>query len=180
MFRDKKEYRSAFRFAVVAFLIVMPGLYVILRLSFGSGIQPFVVLISVPVGIIGMIIALVIHNACFSFMNCFGLIGLISLTVHNSVGLVSRFNLLRRLNPDQDIIDLAISGTADRMWSVILTSLATFVILLPFAHNMGGYNEFFVPVALTIGWGIFATPLILVMTPCLYIILHNLFKGRMK
>lgn len=70
--------------------------------------------------------------------------------------------------------------------AVVMTTLTTVVALLPLAYWIGGTDPFMAPMALALGWGlVFATPLTLVLLPCLYMIgqdinssMKRLSKGR--
>ncbi len=68
------------------------------------------------------------------------------------------------------------------MRPIILTTLTTVAALLPLAYGLGGSARYQAPMALALGWGlVFATPLTLVLAPCLYLIgqdIHRIFKGR--
>jgi len=62
-------------------------------------------------------------------------------------------------------------GAAARLRPVLLTTITTVVGLLPLAYGIGGSDPFIAPMALALGWGIlFASPLTLVLVPCLYAI----------
>ena len=63
-------------------------------------------------------------------------------------------------------------GTSDRLRAILLTTLTTVIGLLPLAYGIGGTDEWMAPMALVLGYGIlFATPLTLILVPCLYNIL---------
>jgi len=66
-------------------------------------------------------------------------------------------------------------GTSDRLRSISITTLTTVAGLLPLAYGIGGSDPFMAPMALALGYGIlFATPLTLLLLPCLYLIFDDI------
>ena len=66
-------------------------------------------------------------------------------------------------------------GTSNRLRAVILTTISTVAGLLPLAYGFGGTDAYMGPMALALGWGLlFATPLTLLLLPCLYMIGEDL------
>ena len=83
--------------------------------------------------------------------------------------------------PDADIVELVSEGTADRLRAILLTSITTVSALLPLAYGIGGSDVWMAPMALALGYGIvFATPLTLVLIPCLYVIGNDVFVLKRK
>jgi len=100
-----------------------------------------------------------------------GVIGLSGVVVNDSLVLVNHVNELRQKRPDVGVKKIVAEGTANRLRAIIMTTLTTAVCLVPLAYGLGGSDPFMAPMALALGWGlIFATPLTLVLIPCLYII----------
>lgn len=163
-------------------LIAVLGIYFILVLLFNSMTQPFLVMAAIPFGIIGVIITFAFHGVAFSFMGMMGIIGLSGVVVNDSLVLVSFINNKKEARPDVNIKRLVAEGTADRLRAIIMTTLTTVAALLPLAYGIGGTSTVMAPMALALGWGlVFATPLTLVLVPCLYVIgddLGKLFKKR--
>lgn len=96
---------------------------------------------------------------------------------NGSLVLVNHINNLRDRHPRKDILALAAQGTANRLRPIILTTLTTCAGLLPLAYGIGGSDLFMAPTALSLGYGLlFATPLTLVLLPCLYLIQIDIGK----
>jgi multidrug efflux pump subunit AcrB len=97
---------------------------------------------------------------------------------------VSHLNALRKQKPDATILDVVSEGTSNRLRAIILTSITTVCGLLPLAYGIGGMDVWMAPMALALGYGIvFATPLTLVLIPCLYVIsndIRKIFKRKIK
>ena len=165
-------------------LIAMVGIYFLLVLLFNSLTQPFLVMVAIPFGISGVIIAFALHGQPMSFTAMMGVIGLSGVVVNDSLVLVSHINSLIREKKETGIIAIVAEGTADRLRAVVMTTLTTVVGLLPLAYGFGGTDAFMAPMALALGFGLlFATPLTLVLVPCLFVIgddMHGIFKRAKK
>ncbi|MBA7699944.1 Nickel and cobalt resistance protein CnrA [subsurface metagenome] len=161
----------------VTFVIAFLGIYFLLVLLFSSFTQPFLVIAAIPFGIVGVIISFALHGEPLGFFALIGTIGLSGIVVNDSLVLVSHLNALRKQKPDATIFDVVAEGTSDRLRAVILTSITTVSGLLPLAYGIGGKGDWMTPMALALGYGIvFATPLTLVLIPCLYVISNDIRK----
>ena len=159
----------------VTFIIAFLGIYFLLVLLFNSFTQPFLVIVAIPFGIVGVIISFALHGEPLGFFAMIGTIGLAGIVVNDSLVLVSHLNALRKQKPDATIFDVVSEGTSDRLRAIILTSITTMSGLLPLAYGIGGKGDWMTPMALALGYGIlFATPLTLVLIPCLYVISHDI------
>ncbi len=163
-------------------IIAVIAIYFLLVLLFNSFTQPFLVMIAIPFGIIGVIIAFGFHGEPFSFVAIMGIIGLSGVAVNDSLVLVNHLNRLRKSGEYDNMKQLVSDGTADRLRPIIMTTMTTVAALLPLAYGLGGTALFMSPMALALGWGlIFATPLTLVLLPCLYVIgddIKKIFRRR--
>jgi len=163
--RSTKGFIRAFGLAL--FLI-----FLILAASLGSLIQPLVVMMAIPFGLIGVIWAFFFHGLPISFFMMMGIIGLCGIVVNDSIVLVEFINNLRRkgVGRRQSIIQ---AGQL-RLRPVILTTITTSLGLTPTAYGIGGGDPFLKPMALSIVWGIIcATLLTLVAIPCIYAIIDD-------
>jgi multidrug efflux pump subunit AcrB len=164
-----KSLLSLLKAFFYAFLIV----YLILASFFRSLIQPFIVTLAIPFGIIGVVIALMAHNMPISFLAILGIVGLNGIVVNDSIVLVDFINKLRRQGMERR--DSIIKAGQMRLRPVILTTVTTAGGLSTVAYGIGGKDPFLVPMALCICWGIiFATLLTLIVIPCVYSIVDDI------
>ncbi|MBA7476879.1 MAG: AcrB/AcrD/AcrF family protein [Spirochaeta sp.] len=181
---EAEESEKAVVNLAATFIIAFLGIYFLLVLLFNSYTQPLLVMMAIPFGIVGVIIALTLHGEPLGFFALIGTIGLAGVVVNDSLVLVSRLNTLKKKKPADNILEVVAEGTSDRLRAIILTSLTTVSGLLPLAYGIGGTDIWMAPMALTLGYGIvFATPLTLVLIPCLYVISHDIgriFKRKEK
>jgi multidrug efflux pump subunit AcrB len=181
---EAAETEEAVVSLAVTFIVAFIGIYFLLVLLFNSFSQPILVMIAIPFGFVGVIVALAVHGEPLGFMAITGLIGLAGVVVNDSLVLVNHLNVLRTQKPDSNIRELVAEGTADRLRAILLTTFTTVAALIPLAYGIGGYDLYMAPMALTLGWGLlFATPLTLILIPCLYAIggdLRRLLRKKEK
>ncbi len=163
--RSAKGFISAFGLA--AFLI-----FLILAANFNSLIQPMVVMMAIPFGLIGVVWAFFFHGFSLSFFMMMGIVGLSGIVVNDSIVLVEFINNLRRQGVKRR--ESIVSAGQLRLRPVLLTTITTALGLTPTAYGIWGGDPFLRPMALTIVWGIIcATALTLIVLPCIYAIIDD-------
>jgi len=178
---EAEETAESFRSLFIAFIIAVIGIYFVLILLFDSATQPFMVLVAIPFGIISVIIAFALHGQSLGFLALMGLVGLSGVVVNDSLVLVNHINHLIKKDPEKPIAETVADGTSDRLRAIMMTTLTTAVGLIPLAYGIGGSDPFIAPMALALGYGLlFATPLTLMMVPCLYLIRNDVFRTGRK
>jgi multidrug efflux pump subunit AcrB len=171
LIETEESMAGLFRTLVIAII----GVYFLLVLLFNSLTQPFLVMMAIPFGITGVIIAFAFHGEPFSFVAIMGIIGLCGVVVNDSLVLVNHLNELKRKKESAGLLEVVAEGTGNRLRAIILTTLTTVAALLPLAYGWGWTATFMAPMALALGWGlVFATPLTLVLVPCLYVVGQDL------
>lgn len=174
---EVQEQKSSMNDLFISFGIAVLGIYFLLILLFNSFLQPFIVLLAIPFGIAGVIIAFAFHSEPFSFLALIGTLGLSGIVVNDSLVLVSHVNELRKTSPGKKIKEIVAEGSADRLRAIVMTTLTTVAGLLPLAYGIGGTDVYMSPMALAIGYGLlFATPITLVLLPSLYVIGDDIKK----
>lgn len=174
---EAQETQESLASLVVAFITAVIAIYFLLILLFNSVTQPFLVLVAIPFGIVGVIGAFVLHGQPLGFIAMMGVIGLAGVVVNDSLVMVNHINDLRRQRPNDPVPRIVAEGASNRLRAVIMTTLTTVGALLPLAYGIGGSDPFLPPMALALGYGlIFATPLTLVLVPCLYLAGNDIGK----
>lgn len=164
-----KSIQSMFKAFGVAFLLI----YMILATQFRSFVQPLIIMVSVPFGIIGVIIALFIHGQPMSMMAMFGIVGLTGVVVNDALILVDFINKLKEKGVD--IMNAVRQAGAVRLRPILLTSITTIIALMPLIYSIGGEEPFLVPSAIAMAYGLLAaTFLTLVIVPCVYLIIEDI------
>lgn len=159
----EKTKTDMMRAGLTALLLI----YTILVVQFKSFAQPFIVLVSIPFSIIGVILALAVHGKPISMMAMLGMVGMCGVVVNDAIVLVSFINDLRR---DGVPIQEAITRAAEtRFRPIVLTSVTTVLGMAPIIYGIGGYEPFVAPAAIVLAYGlVFATFLTLLVVPCMY------------
>ena len=168
---EAEESEASQRQFTVVLIIAVIGVYLILVLLFNSFWHPFVVLLAMPFGLIGVIFAFAVHDQALGFLAVTGIIGLAGVVVNDSLVLVNHIRKLENQSASEPLSNIVATGTSDRLRAVVLTTLSTVAGLLPLAYGIGGSDPYMSPMALAFGWGLlFATPLTLLLIPCVYLI----------
>ena len=164
--KSRQSFISAFG---LAFFLI----FLILAANFNSLVQPIIVMLAIPFGLIGVIWAFYFHGLALSFFMMMGVVGLTGIVVNDSIVLVEFINNLRRKGIDRR--DSIVKAGQLRLRPVLLTTITTALGLTPTAYGIWGGDPFLKPMALTIVWGIIcATTLTLIVLPCIYAIVDDI------
>ena len=181
---EAEETSESMGSLVVAFVAAAVGIYLLLLLLFNSLLQPVLVMVAIPFGLIGVILAFALHQQALGFLAMLGVVGLTGILVNDSLILVNLVNRMKTTRPEMDARQRVVAATKTRLRPIVLTSITTVAGLLPMAYGLGGSDPFSAPMALAMGYGIlFATPITLVLIPCLLVVMDDssgLFKRLIK
>ncbi len=172
---EYEDQMKSFKNLVTSFAFALCIIFIILVTMFGSLIQPFIVMMAIPFGIVGVIIAFLAHGRPLSFFGFLGLVGLTGVVVNDSIVLVDFINRLRKKGKERR--ESLIEAGKTRLRPVLMTSITTIGGLVSVAYGIGGGDPFLKPMALSIIWGLFfATGLTLIGIPCIYAIVDDFSK----
>ncbi|MCP4391269.1 MAG: efflux RND transporter permease subunit, partial [Gammaproteobacteria bacterium] len=172
---EAEESAESMGSLVVAFIAAAVGIYLLLLLLFDSTTQPIMVMIAIPFGLVGVIIAFALHQQAFGFLAMLGVVGLTGIVVNDSLILVNLVNRLKDTHPEISAHNRIVDSAKTRLRPIVLTSITTVAGLLPMAYGLGGSDPFSAPMALAMGYGIlFATPITLILIPCLLAVTQDL------
>ncbi len=165
---EAEESAESMGSLAIAFIAAAVGIYLLLLLLFDSLTQPVMVMIAIPFGLVGVILAFALHQQAFGFLAMLGVVGLTGIVVNDSLILVNLVNRLKTTHPQISAHDRIVNASKTRLRPIVLTSITTVAGLLPMAYGLGGSDPFSAPMALAMGYGIlFATPITLILIPCL-------------
>jgi HAE1 family hydrophobic/amphiphilic exporter-1 len=168
----EKEKKEAFRLLLIAVGLGMVLVYMVMASQFESFRDPFIIFLSIPFGIVGVILALALTGQALSVVSFLALIMLVGIVVNDGIVLISYVNILRRRG--HDVYSAIIEGGRSRLRPVICTSCTTMLAMSPLAFSRGEGAEIWVPFAVTIIGGLFVGTIItLVLMPTLY----SVFEG---
>lgn len=170
---EKKKMRESFGSLYVGFPLAVFGIFIIIATMFRSYIQPFIVLFTVPFGIIGAVAGHLLLGYDLSLMSVFGMVALTGVVVNDAIVLIERIN--ENLAQGFSFIEAVLTGGARRFRPIFLTSLSTIGGLCPLILETDLQAKFLIPMALSLAAGVaFATVLTLVLIPSLLTILNDL------
>ncbi len=160
-----KSFGSLRRDFVIATLLI----YVILVGLFKSYVQPLIVMIAIPFGIIGAVGGHFLMGYPLTMVSVIGLVALTGIVVNDSLILVNWIN--RRRAEGEGVYEAIIQGGRSRMRAILLTSITTILGLAPLLLETSFQARFLIPMGISIAAGVaFATVLTLVAIPSLYMI----------
>jgi multidrug efflux pump subunit AcrB len=168
--QEQNEALAALRFG---FILALFGVYALLAIPFKNYAQPFIIMISIPFGVIGAVIGHMIMGYELSIISMFGIIALTGVVVNDSLILVNTANRNRWSGMSQ--YDSIFNASIRRFRPILLTSLTTFLGLAPMIFESSIQARFLIPMAISLGFGIlFATGIALIVVPCFYLVLVDI------
>ena len=177
---EGKERKESMDSMKKGFMLAMFGVYALLAIPFRSYIQPFIIMASIPFGIIGAILGHLVMGFDISILSMFGIVALSGVVVNDSLLLIDYVNQKRRAGGH--IADALLSAGTRRFRPILLTSLTTFFGLAPLIFERSFQAQFLIPMALSLAYGVMAaTGITLLLIPSLYYVLDDIkeaFKAR--
>jgi len=156
-----------------ALLLAIILIYLILASQFGSFNQPFAIMFSLPLSLVGVMLGLLLTGSTMNMMSMIGVILLMGLVTKNAILLVDFTNELRASGKSRR--EALIEAGAIRLRPIMMTTLAMIMGMLPIALAIGQGAEFRAPMArAVIGGLITSTMLTLIVVPVAYTYLDDL------
>ncbi|MEX0323712.1 MAG: efflux RND transporter permease subunit [Puniceicoccaceae bacterium] len=169
---EAKEWEETQRSLKSGILLVLVAIYALLAVPFRSYLQPLIVMAVVPFGIAGAVLGHLVTFQTVSILSLMGIIALSGVVVNDSLVLVDYIN--RRRADGLPLMDAVRQAGIIRFRPIILTSLTTFMGLIPILLEQSLQAKFLIPMATSLGFGVlFATFITLLMVPCVYMILED-------
>ena len=178
---EQKKMRESFDSLFVGYPLAILGIFIIIATMFRSYAQPFIIMFTVPFGIIGAVFGHLLLGYNLSIMSIFGIVALTGVVVNDGIVLIERVN--ENIAEGMSFFDAILSGGARRFRAIVLTSLSTVGGLAPLIMETDLQAKFLIPMALSMAAGIaFATVLTLVLVPSLMVLLSDarLLVHRLK
>lgn len=151
-----------------ALAVALFVIFALLALVFRSYVQPLVVMVAIPLGLIGAVMGHMIMGLPLTILSIFGIIGLAGVVINNSLVMIDLYN--EYLDKGHALRAAVIEGTKDRFRPILLTSLTTFLGVFPLIMETSLQAQFLIPLAVSIGYGVlFGTAIILLAVPAVFI-----------
>ncbi len=173
-----EDQQEAFFYLGLAFIAAILLVYMIMASQFESLVDPFVIMFTVPLSVIGVFFFLFITGTTLSVMALVGLVMLVGIAVNNGIVLVDFMNQLRQKGFTLE--DAVVQAGEARMRPVLMTALTTILGMVPLAVELGSGSETWSPLARSVIGGLTTTTVLtLIVIPILYILFERL-EERIK
>ncbi|VTR66596.1 Acriflavin resistance protein [Desulfosarcina cetonica] len=167
------DRRESMHSLMVGLMFALLVIYAMLAVPFNSFIQPIIIMVSIPFGIVGAVVGHMIMGYSLSVMSMFGVVALSGVVINDSLVLIDFANRQRMLGESAG--DAIHHAGIHRFRPILLTTLTTFGGLAPMIFETSRQARFLIPMALSLGFGIlFATVITLILVPSFYLVVEDL------
>jgi multidrug efflux pump subunit AcrB len=154
------------------YVLAMMGIFLLLASQFRSYIQPVIIMMAIPFGLIGAVFGHLVMGMEFTIISIFGIVALSGIVVNDSLILIDFIN--RAVRSGIDVEAAVVESGKARFRPVLLTSITTIAGLLPILTETSFQAQFLIPMAISICFGLLAaTCLTLLYVPALYLIVRD-------
>lgn len=169
---DYETQQESFADIATLFLLIVILVYIVMASQFESFSKPFIIMMSVPFAITGVILALLITGTSLNLIGSLGVVLLVGIVVKNGIVLVDYINLMRdRGNELNEAI--ALSGQS-RLRPVLMTAVTTILGMIPMTLSTSEGSETWVPMGIVVIGGLVVSTLVtLIVVPTLYAVMSR-------
>jgi HAE1 family hydrophobic/amphiphilic exporter-1 len=177
---DYEEQQKAFKELMFGFILAIFLVYMVMAGQYESFRDPFVVMFSIPMALIGVVFIMILTGTTFSMQAFIGCIMLAGIVVNNAIILVDYTNLLRRRDGMPLLEAITVAGSR-RLRPVLMTTATTILGLLPLSFGLGEGGEAQAPLARVVIGGLTSSTLItLVLVPIIYSLFEQWLQPKEK
>ena len=163
---------ESFKRFEVGFGVSFALLFLILVAQFRSFVDPFLIMLAIPMGFIGALASLAILHSTLNVMSLMGVLLLIGIAVSNSILIVDFAHKLE--SQGLPVADAVITACRVRLRPILMTSLATIIGMIPMAMKLGTGSEQYAPMAQAIIGGLTTSVLLTVfIVPAAYLLVYR-------
>ncbi|MCW8195964.1 efflux RND transporter permease subunit [Proteobacteria bacterium 005FR1] len=171
---EYEEQQKAQKDFILAIAMAIVLIYMVMAAQFERFLDPFIVMFSVPLAIIGVVPALLLTNTSLNMQSLMGVVMLVGIVVNNAIVLVDYINLMRR-EEGLEVAEAVRRAARLRLRPILMTTLTTILGLLPLAIGLGAGAEMQASLARVVIGGLSASSLItLVFIPVVYVTAHSI------
>jgi len=169
---QSEEMKASFGSMQFALALAVFLVYLVMASQFESLIHPFVILFTIPLALVGAVLALFVTGTTINIVALIGVIMLAGIVVNNAIVLVDLINQLRAQGVERSLA--IVEAGAARLRPILMTTLTTALGLLPMAMGLGEGAEVRAPMAITVIGGLLVSTLLtLVVIPVVYSLLDR-------
>ena len=173
-----EQMQEAFLILAGAFALAALLVYMVMASQFEHFVHPFIIMFTVPLGVIGVIVGLLVTGRALNLPVLVGVILLMGIAVNNGIVMIDYINQLIKRGLDRR--EAILLGSTTRLRAVLLTALTTVLGTLPMAFSRSSGSEFRAPLGVAIAFGLTVTTfLTLFVIPVLYSVVNKIrFKEK--
>ena len=169
---EQEERAKSMTGLLIGALFSLVVIYGLLAIPLRSYLQPLVIMSVIPFGAVGAIVGHYVMDVQLMFFSALGIVALSGVVVNASLVLVDYANRQRR--EGKDVMESILHSCVVRFRPIMLTSVTTFVGLVPLMSTSTPATAPFIPMAVSLAWGVlFATFITLLLVPCLYLMVED-------
>jgi len=164
--------QNSFRSFGIGLILAILLVYLILVAQFASFTDPFLIVLAVPTGLVGVLITLAFTGTTLNIQSLMGIVMLQGMVVSNSILIVDFANVLR--SEGRTVVEAVAHACRIRLRPILMTSLATVVGLLPMAFKLETGSEAYAPLARVIIGGLISSILLTIfVVPAAYLLIYR-------
>lgn len=174
---SSRDYAESSSNIVFAFLLALVLIYLVLAAQFESFIDPFTIIMTVPLALGGALLSLWVFGQTLNIFSEIGMIMLIGLVTKNGILIVEFTNQKREMGMNKH--EAVVEAASQRLRPILMTSLATALGALPLAMSLGAASTSRVPLGIVVVGGImFSLILTLFVIPAVYTYVSSHHKAH--
>ncbi|HVX56622.1 MAG TPA: efflux RND transporter permease subunit, partial [Candidatus Saccharimonadales bacterium] len=156
----------------VGLIIAVLLVYLILMAQFRSFIDPFIILMAIPPGLLGVVLFLIATGSTLNIMSLMGVIMMVGVVVSNSILIVEFSNVLHERG--LPLLQATVQSCKVRLRPILMTSLATLLGMIPMALGLEAGSEQYAPLARAIIGGLALSVVVtMFLVPAVYLAIHG-------
>ena len=163
---------EAFHDFGIGLIIAVALVYLILMAQFASFLDPFIILMAIPPGLVGVVLILVLTGSTLNIMSLMGVIMMAGIVVSNSILIVEFATILHQQG--KPLLQATVESCRVRLRPILMTSLATLLGMIPMALGLEAGSEQYAPLARAIIGGLTLSVIVTVfLVPAVYLLIHG-------
>jgi HAE1 family hydrophobic/amphiphilic exporter-1 len=167
-----EDQAASFRFLMIAFIVAAVLAYMIMASQFESILEPFIIIVTIPLAMTGVLVMLWITDTAVSVTALIGLILLAGIVVNNGIVMIDYIKVLQSRGVGR--FDAVVTGASRRLRPILMTAGTTVLSMVPLALEVGAGSETWSPMARTVIGGLtLSTALMLFVVPSLYYVIND-------
>ena len=170
-----EDQAQSFNYLMIAFIVAAVLAYMIMASQFESLVEPFIIILTIPLALTGVLFMLAVTGTAVSVTALIGLILLSGIVVNNGIVMIDYIKVLQARGVPR--MEAVVHGAARRLRPILMTAGTTILSMVPLALELGAGSETWSPMARTVIGGLtFSTVLMLFVVPSIYYVINSLIE----